>query len=257
MASALAQSRKARLGTEWLCETVFRPAAHLVVLALAPLRVPPPAVVLASTAGGSAAAVELGRGQLVLAAVLVQIKTVLDNADGQLARLTGRVTAFGRYLDSECDLLVNVALFSAVGYETGKPLAAAAGFVALTAVLSVNFNLERLAQGRPAAWDGTVLGRVYGLLYGWQDVLVERFVEHRLRGADAAARRAYHDATTVGILANMGMTTQLALFGVCVAAGHPLYFVAAALAELLLVGALVVRRESLVNVDREVVLEHR
>ncbi len=257
MASAFAQSRKARLGTELLCEWLFRPAAHLVVLALAPLRVPPPVVVLASTASGAAAAVELARGHLVLAALLVQLKTVLDNADGQLARLTGRVSAFGRYLDSECDLLVNAALFAAVGYATGRPVAAAAGFVALTAVLSVNFNLERLARGLPASWDGSVLGRAYGAIYGWQDALVERFVERRLRGVDEAGRRAYHDSRTVGILANMGMTTQLAAFGVCVAAGHPLYFVAGALAELVVVGALVVRRESFVNVDREVVLEHR
>jgi archaetidylinositol phosphate synthase len=257
LASALAQSRKERLGTEWLCEWIFRPAAHLVVLGLAPLRVPPPVVVLGSTAGGLAAAVELARGHLVLAALLVQLKTVLDNADGQLARLTGRVSAFGRYLDSECDLLVNAALFAAVGYATGRPAAAAAGFVALTVVLSVNFNLERLARGLPASWDRSVLGRAYGAIYGWQDALVERFVERRLRGVDEAGRRAYHDSATVGILANMGMTTQLAAFGLCVAAGHPLYFVVGALTELVLVGALFVRRESFVNVDREVVLEHR
>ena len=121
---------------------------------LAPLRVPPPVVVLASTAAGLAGAVELARGHLVVAALLVQLKTVLDNADGQLARLTDRVTAFGRYLDSECDLLVNAALFAAVGWVTGSPFLAAAGFVALTAVLSINFNLERLARGVPG-----VLGR--------------------------------------------------------------------------------------------------
>ena len=257
MRSAFGRSRKARLGTEVLCEYLFRPAAHAVVAVLAPLRVPPPVVVLASTAAGLAGAVELTRGHLVVAALLVQLKTVLDNADGQLARLTGRVTAFGRYLDSGCDLLVNAALFTAVGRLTDSPVAAAAGFVALTAVLSVNFNLERLARGLPASSDRSVLGRVYGLLYGWQDTLVERFVERRLRGAGDDARRAYHDSTTVGILANLGMSTQLAVFGVCVAVGHPLYFVVVVLAELLLVGALFVRRESFINVDREVVLEHR
>jgi archaetidylinositol phosphate synthase len=252
-----ARSRKARLGTEALSAYLFRPVAHAVVLVLAPLRVPPPVVVLASTAAGLAGAVELGRGHFVAAALLVQLKTVLDNADGQLARLTDRVTAFGRYLDSECDLLVNAALFAAVGRVTGSPLAAAAGFVALTAVLSINFNLERLARGFPAAWDGSILGRAYGLLYGWQDRLIERFVERRLRGAGEEARRAYHDSATVGILANLGMSTQLAIFGVCIAVGHPLTFVVVALAQLVLVGALFVRRESLVNVDREVVLDHR
>ena len=257
MGKKLAQSRKPRLGKEVLSEYVFRPAAHAAVLVLAPLRVPPPVVVLASTAAGLAGAVELARGHLVVAALLVQLKTVLDNADGQLARLTHRVTAFGRYLDSECDLLVNAALFAAVGWLTGSPLAAAAGFVAITVVLSVNFNLERLARGFPASWDTSVLGRAYGLMYGWQDTLIERFVERRLRGAGDEARRAYHDSATVGILANMGMSTQLAVFGVCIAVGHPLWFVFVGFAELVLVGALFVRRESFVNVDREVVLDHR
>jgi archaetidylinositol phosphate synthase len=256
--SALARSRKARLGTEWLCEYAFRPAAHAVVLLLAPLRVPPAAVVLTATASGVAAAVQLGRGHLVFAALLVQLKTVLDNADGQLARLTGRVTVFGRYLDSECDLLVNAALFGALGLSTGRPLLATDGFAALTAVLSVNFNLERLARGIPASPDSSALGRVYSVVYGWQDALVERFVERRLRFADEASRRAYHDAATIRILANMGMSTQLALFGVCIALGHPLYFVTAAFAMVAVVAALFMRRELLlVNVDREVVLEHR
>jgi hypothetical protein len=121
----------------------------------------------------------------------------------------------------------------------------------------VNFNVERLARGRGTASDATVLGRVYALVYGWQDALVERLVEHRLRDAGSSARTAYHDSTTVGILANMGMSTQLALFGVCIVVGHPLYFVAVSLAMLAAVVALFLRRESLIKVDRGVVLEHR
>ena len=52
--------------------------------------------------------------------VLLQLKTVLDNADGQLARASGRVTLTGRYLDTEADLVVNAALFAALGYVTGQ-----------------------------------------------------------------------------------------------------------------------------------------
>jgi len=257
LSSALARSRKPRRGKEVLCEHAFRPLAHLVVLALAPLRVPPPAVVVASTASGIAGAVELARGHLIAAALLIQLKTVLDNADGQLARLTNRVTAFGRYLDSECDLLVNAALFAAIGSYTGNWVVAAAGFAAVTAILSVNFNLERLARGAAATWDTSVLGRLYGALYGWQDRLIERFVERRLRGADAAVCEAYHDSRTIGILANLGMSTQLALLGLCVAVGHPLVFTVLALAGVVLVAGLFIRRESFINAEPEVVLEHR
>ena len=114
------------------------------MLALLPLGVPPPAVVVAGTGVGLLAAVELGRGELLLAAILLQLKTLLDNADGQLARASGRVTAFGRYLDSESDLLVNAALFVALGSVTGEALLAGVCFVLVTLVLSIDFNLELL-----------------------------------------------------------------------------------------------------------------
>ena len=253
-ASSLERSRKARLRREALCERVFRPVAHVLVLALAPLRVPPPAVVLTWTACGIGGAVELARGHLVVAALLVQLKTVLDNADGQLARLTGRVTVFGRYLDSECDLLVDAALFAGLGWYSQRPVAAALGFAALTFVLSVNFNVERLARGVRVSTDRSVLGRAYAVLYGWQDRAVERFVERRTRDGDPAR---YHDAFTVSVLANLGMSTQLAVFGALLAVGRPLVYVWLLLVQVVVVVMLFARRETLMRSNREVVVEHR
>jgi len=219
-----------------LCEHVFRPLAHAVVVPLAWLRVPPPAIVLLAAAVGIAGAVEIARGHFVVAALLVQLKTVFDNADGQLARLTGRVTAFGRYLDSECDLLVNAALFAALR----TPLAAL-GFVLLTLILSTNFNVERLSRGAAAAWDSSRLGRVYGVLYGWQDRLADRVLGGRaIQGRQVTA------------LANLGMTTQLAAFGLCMALGHPAAFVWVLVCEAVAVAALLT-----VQPKQEVSLEHR
>jgi archaetidylinositol phosphate synthase len=221
----LVPARKQRPSFEVLCELVYRPLAHLVVLALLPLRVPPPAVVTTSALVGIGGAVEIGRGNLLLAALLLQLKTVLDNADGQLARASGRVTAFGRYLDSESDLLVNAAIFVGLGWVTGEPWLAAIAFAVLTLVLSVDFNLERLyrrergetAEAMPAA-DGAaaVLARIYAVVYAPQDRLVEAFVESRGRG-----RANYHDRATLSILVNFGLSTQLAALGICLAAGHP------------------------------------
>jgi len=219
-----------------LCEHVFRPLAHAAVVPLAWLRVPPPAVVLLAAAVGVCGAVELARGSFVVAALLVQLKTVLDNADGQLARLTGRVTVFGRYLDSECDLLVNAALFAALR----TPLAAL-GFVLLTLVLSTNFNVERLSRGAPAGWDSSALGRVYGVAYGWQDRLADRLLGGR-------AIQAWQ----VSALANLGMTTQLAAFGLCMALGHPTAFVWVLVCEAVGVAALLT-----IQPKQEVSLEHR
>jgi archaetidylinositol phosphate synthase len=198
------------------------------VLVLARLRVAPPVVVVAAGGAGVVAAVELGRGSLLAAALLVQLKTLLDNADGQLARLTGRTSAFGRYLDSEVDLLVNAALFAALGWTTGQPALALAGFVALTTVLSLNFNAARLAGAAGAAEPeaegaGTaLLRRVYGLVYAPQDRLAEWLV---------ARRPALTSERSVSLLANLGMSTQLAAFGVLLAAGHQLVFAWLAVAQ--------------------------
>jgi phosphatidylglycerophosphate synthase len=219
-----------------LCEHVFRPLAHAVVVPLAWLRVPPPAVVLLAAAVGVAGAVELARGHFVVAALLVQLKTVLDNADGQLARLTDRVTVFGRYLDSECDLLVNAALFAALR----TPLAAL-GFVLLTLVLSTNFNVERIASARLPNWDSSPLGRLYGVFYGWQDRLADRLLGGRVI-----------QAWQVSALANLGMTTQLAAFGLCMALGHPTAYVWVLVCEAVAVAALLT-----IQPKQEVSLEHR
>jgi archaetidylinositol phosphate synthase len=212
-----------------LCEAVFRPLAHLVVLVLAPLRVPPPAVVLANAACGLAGAVLIARGQLAGAALLLQAKTVLDNADGQLARATGRVTAFGRYLDSECDLLTNAAIFAGLGAVTGRPWLALAAFAALTSTLSVNFNLERLSRGGSAMpSDSGVLARVYRAVYAPQDRLAERLLPR------SPGRR------TLTLVAQLGLSTQLALLGLALVLGRPeayLWLCVASLASLVLVFA--------------------
>jgi len=237
--SALARSRKPRRGTELVCEAVFRPLAHPLVLALARLRLPPPLVVAAAGAAGLAAAVEVGRGSLLAGALLIQSKTLLDNADGQLARLTRRTSAFGRYLDSETDLLVNAALFAALGWTTGHPALALAGFLALTSVLSLNFNVERLARGGAAEPDvergaTALLHRIYGLVYAPQDRLAEALV---------ARFPALTSSRSVSLLANLGMSTQLAAFGLLMALGHPLVFAWLALGQVAVIAlALLPRR---------------
>jgi phosphatidylglycerophosphate synthase len=222
-----------------VCERIFRPLAHPLVLLLARLRVPPPLVVVAAGAAGIAAAVELGRGSLLAAALLVQLKTLLDNADGQLARLTGRTSAFGRYLDSEVDLLVNAALFAALGWRVGHAALVLAGFLALTSVLSLNFNAERLsraatAEPEPEHGPTALLRWIYGLVYAPQDRLAEAIV---------ARRPGLAGPTAVSLLANLGMSTQLAAFGLLIALGHPIAFAWLALAEVAAIAlALLFRR---------------
>ena len=183
---------------------LYRPLAHLVVLALLPLRVPPPAVVLAGTAAGIAAAFEIARGGWLAAAVLVVVKTILDGADGALARAAGCETAFGRYLDSDCDLVVNAALWVAIGYTTGRPLLAVLAFAGSTLVLSVNFNLRRLYAGTEAMPEGGgAARRFYELVYAPQDRIADRLVRRR------------PTLTTLRVFHNLGLATQHTALAVC------------------------------------------
>lgn len=254
--SLFARSRKDTPAREYVCDYVFRPIAHLLVLVLLPLRVPPLLVLLAGTATGLAAVGAVGGRHLLLAALLVQAKTVLDNADGQLARASGRVSVLGRYLDSESDLLVNAALCGAIGYVTGHLLLALVAFLVLTLVLSVDFNLELLYRRErgetvqpmpPARGFERLFAWLYRVLYAPHDRLLERFVEWRLERlqADELARLAYHDRWTLAAVAQLGLSTQLAALGLCLALGTPAAYLWLVLACGLALVPLAARRERL------------
>jgi hypothetical protein len=95
-----------------------------------------------------------------------------------------------------------------------------------------------------------VLRAFYLLVYAPQDRFVARFVEYRLRNAGPRDRVAYHDRATLAVLANLGMSTQLLVFGACIALGRPALFAWIALSELGLVLLLARRRERFIRVPR-------
>ena len=149
--------------------------------------------------------------------------------------------------------MLNAALFAAIGYYTGRPWLALAGFLALTLVLSADYNLDRLYRAaRGAEYDatptatglGAVLQRVYGIVYGPQDRLIERFVDWRTR-TDEQTQLAYHDRATLTVLANFGLSTQLAVAGLLLALGDPAAYCWVALGSACAVAALLLRRDVL------------
>ncbi len=84
-----------------------------------------PAVLTYSAAGlGVCGGVAFGLGWAWLGGLLAALAQVLDGVDGQVARLTGRVTARGALLDSVADRYMDFALlfgifFYCVRYSTG------------------------------------------------------------------------------------------------------------------------------------------
>ncbi|HXG77676.1 MAG TPA: CDP-alcohol phosphatidyltransferase family protein [Gaiellaceae bacterium] len=259
----LRRGEKPRPAPELLVSLVFRPAAERLVGPFVRLGVPPPAVVLANALAGLAAALAIATGDSLAAALLLQLKTLLDGADGHLARATGRVTLLGRYLDTEADLLVNAVLFGALAWATGRPLLALSAFLAVTFLLSADFNLAALRReldgeesADPPPRGGRAeraLAALYLALFGWQDRLFRRFAEARLERiagpAPPAARRraalAYHDLGTLAVLANAGLATQLAVLGTCLLLGSPEAYLWLAVGSVALLPLLQARRERL------------
>jgi len=251
-----------RAGRELVLELVFRPLAGALVPSLLRTRIPPPAVVLANAAAGLCAALALARGELLLAALLLQVKTLLDNADGELARASGQVTLTGRYLDTQADLVVNAALFVALAHVTGQPWLALSAFIALTFVLAVDYNVSELyrqARGeetRPPAGLGggaeRLLDRVYRVVFAPQDRAVRTFCARRLERIagerpDEGVLMAYNDRLTATLLANLGLSTQLAALGVCLVLEAPGVYLWLTVGCLAMLPLLQLRRERLVR----------
>jgi archaetidylinositol phosphate synthase len=244
--STFEKSLKPRPRIEYVSEYGFRRLAHLVVLVLLPLKVAPTNLVLFHTGLGVLAGVLIAQNQLVWAAVLIQIKTILDNADGQLARASGMVTEIGRYADTEGDFVVNAALFAGLGALTGQWWLALLAFVIFTLMLSLDFNweylyrLERKEYFRPAPdtskENQTILGWLewfYATVFKPQDNLLRRLSEARFAAVYAkhpnpqakdAARLAYFDADSLFVLANLELSTQLLVLGLCLVFGAPQVF---------------------------------
>jgi archaetidylinositol phosphate synthase len=244
--SVFQKSLKARPRVEYASEYFFRPIAHLVVMALLPLRVPPPALVVFHTCLGVLAGFLIARGDFIWAAILIQIKTVLDNADGQLARASGMVSETGRYLDTEGDFIVNIALFLGLGAWTGQWFLAIIAFIVFTLMLSADFNWEYLYRKernqhfRPSpdtsGENQAVLKSLewfYATVFKPQDELIRAFSERRFEAvyakhpnaeARAQARLEYFEADSLLVLANLELSTQLAVLGLCLILGVPALF---------------------------------
>jgi phosphatidylglycerophosphate synthase len=58
-----------------------------------------------------------GYWNIVVGAALLQLNSIVDGIDGELARIRHQSSSYGAYLDSVCDEILNMMLYMAVGYS--------------------------------------------------------------------------------------------------------------------------------------------
>lgn len=142
---------------------------------------------------------------LVWGAVFLYGKVFLDNVDGNLARVRGTTSRFGRFLDSLADFLVTVLVYIAVTVvlvrTTGSPEYWVLGLLGLVACFLqstffvfylVNYtsrmgsyeknrvdesvteeDRQKVEEGQADPWD-LRLQMLFVCVYGWQDKAVEK-----------------------------------------------------------------------------------
>lgn len=208
-----ATARKVREGVRFTDLSDYaRPLAARIALGLADKPVIAAAVTALFGPIGlaGAACYALGEYRLALVgAAAMQLKNVLDAVDGSLARLQGRPSRIGRFLDSITDAVVAVALFAALALAVAcaRPLAYAlvlAAAALLSGLLQGSvFNYYFVRYRTRSGGDATsrlhekvtrydelyyedrpfalavlrALVGAYRVIYGWQDALVRRVDE--------------------------------------------------------------------------------
>jgi len=175
---------------EWADRRFFRPAGWRIATALAPTRISPDEVTLASLVLGVVAGHLFWYANAWINAAGVALfiwSDVLDSADGQLARLRGTSTRLGRILDGLADGARFVSLYAHLGARLfvsgwgwgGVALAAAALFSHSYQAAAADFIRQAylyFAVGKGSELDvgsepaggggGSFWGRVAGWLYG-------------------------------------------------------------------------------------------
>lgn len=244
---------------------IFRPLAHILLLEIKDKNISPEVIVFIHTSMVILSSILIYYKDSIflglLAAILLQLKTVLDNLDGQLARYKNKTTIAGRYLDTLMDYLGNLSIFIALGLKYNQLIFSLSSFLIFTFVLSYDFNIEKihkekLQNGKKSNLSNcsyskktnnleTILKKIYDYLLGYQDKLITYFenktyvfllnlgfskskAEYILASENHKNLKYFENLfwkkEYLNITANMGLSTQLLILGILLIFNMEFYF---------------------------------
>ena len=224
---------------------LLRPIASVIVWAVYPTFITPNMVTVAAVIIGCVAGSSYSAGTTaatVTAGVLILLKDIVDDADGQLARAKGLYSRRGRFLDSIGDFLVDVAVFTGIGWALYAarpgifmPVMAFLGLAGITLRVSYHvyyqasflhlekrYGLNRIVE--EITEEDThgdrfdrLLQRIFGVIYTPQDRLMCR-IDDWCRGGDVRddiLESWYGDRFGLRLSGLLGFGTEICLLAVC------------------------------------------
>lgn len=243
-------SVKSNVSDEIINVYVIRPLAGILVRFLYFTAATPNQVSIAATGIGAVAAALFFAdtpAMTVLAGVCISLKDILDSADGQLARAKEVSSRIGRFLDSIGDFVVNLLVFSAIGWAlttgSGNPgylLLALLGFLGITLRVSYHvfyqtsflhlqqrYTVNRITEeirSEDLQEDGAtlMLQRIFQMIYGWQDRLMVSIDAWCRKPTVSSLTDADWFADRIGLRLSgfLGMGTELFLLTACAIANR-------------------------------------
>jgi phosphatidylglycerophosphate synthase len=252
------------LGEEWIARIFLRPVAYRIVLFLYPTRVHSVHVTACFLAVGLIASWLITSGAyaaLIAASLLIQMKSILDAVDGQLARARNSPSRVGRFFDSAADFIVGFFLIMACAFlanggsgEYSFLLPGIAAFLSSEIQNSywVYYNIlhrstvlgkrESVVEESHASvvypYDRDKLRLLaflkgfYRVAYGWQDRFIERLdrVSRLLAGVPGEALgRWYTDVRFLRAGGLLGLGTHLLVMSITLVLGRPSFYLVFAL----------------------------
>lgn len=210
-----------------------RPIAVLIAKSLRTTSITPVHVTLWFIVAGLFAIACIAHGYFWSALLLLIVKSILDAADGELARVKNTPSYTGRYLDSVADLILNLLIFLTLWHITDSHLIStllAFGALQLQGtlynyyyvILRNRFNgdtTSRVVENHvPLALPGESQGAVTFLyhLYNSLYILFDKTI-YRL-DPKAAEGKAFPN-WFMTMLSSMGLGFQLLIIGVMLALG--------------------------------------
>ena len=123
-------------------------------------RITPNMVTILSTLVGLASGLVFALGFGWLGGLLAQLASITDGVDGDLAKLTGRITAFGGYLDSILDRYADAAIFLGMTWfaytNGGGQYAILFGVLALAGSLLVSYTRSKANDISKTLFEGKI-----------------------------------------------------------------------------------------------------